>query len=431
MPKRTLPGPSRKGSPENQAPAAAFPRRRRIPPVVAALALSLAMLLAGLTGYWLGKRRTESFPAQGSRAASIFSKPGPWGELEYLAITLTPPAELLGEREFSHENPHWKIPGMTRDGFAHLLAGAGEPEAARAGWLSASALREVAGGIELSPSCAMVRAMGDTARKVLYAALAGHPENHAYRSQILARLVATFPEYGIPDETSRSLVAYSVRHGRFLVNYSMPCVVPENASAADKHNLLKGLTQQPSRIVRLHISPRANLAGRAAYWGRGGQARKVRPLFESLYNLPAGGSVDLSELLPPMPAALLHTYESVSEYSKPADLPKNCSWTAMNFFSEHPDPGFTDLRTTIEALKRDYVPVTEPRLGDVAVFFTPGMDVVHVASYLADDLYFTKNGSSALFPWVVNSGPILLQMYSFGLPAGDSLTIRHFRPKGE
>jgi hypothetical protein len=141
--------------------------------------------------------------------------------------------------------------------------------------------------------------------------------------------------------------------------------------------------------------------------------------------------VDLGELLPPMPSALLNTYESVSEYSKPAGIPKNCSWTAMNFFREHPVPEFVSPQATIEILKRDYVPVAEPRFGDVSVFFTPGMDMVHVATYLADDLYFTKNGDSPLYPWVVNSGPILLQLYSFGLPKGDTLSIRHFRIRGE
>jgi hypothetical protein len=130
-----------------------------------------------------------------------------------------------------------------------------------------------------------------------------------------------------------------------------------------------------------------------------------------------------------MPAALLHAYETATEYTRPFDTPKNCSWTAMNFFSERPDIEFVSAARTIEVLKRDYEPVSEPRYGDVAVFFTPSMDMVHVATYLADDLYFTKNGSNELHPWVVNSGPILLQYFSFGLPDDQSLILRHFRPK--
>jgi hypothetical protein len=145
---------------------------------------------------------------------------------------------------------------------------------------------------------------------------------------------------------------------------------------------------------------------------------------------PDGGSINILELLPPLPASLLHSYPVPHNYLKGPEVIKNCSWTALNFFRDEPVAEFSDQNYMIKVLANDYVPVlSDPRYGDIALFLTPDNQMRHVAVFLADDLYFTKNGDNPWHPWVYSTAADLIENFSFGLPEGQSLSIRYFRSK--
>jgi len=79
-------------------------------------------------------------------------------------------------------------------------------------------------------------------------------------------------------------------------------------------------------------------------------------------------------------------------------------WTALNFFNDPPDDRFLDPNVAIERLQRDYYLVHDDfELGDVVALLDERGRIFHVAVHIADEFVFTKNGYSALAPWVILS----------------------------
>ena len=60
----------------------------------------------------------------------------------------------------------------------------------------------------------------------------------------------------------------------------------------------------------------------------------------------------------------------------------------------------------------------------------PDGEIVHSAVVIADEIVFTKNGATAIYPWMFATVPDLLKQYSFLAPDGQQLTLRYFRSKG-
>jgi hypothetical protein len=63
-------------------------------------------------------------------------------------------------------------------------------------------------------------------------------------------------------------------------------------------------------------------------------------------------------------------------------------------------------------VKQDFDKVEPPyRYGDVLMFINPDGRAVHSATYLADDILFTKNGSNLLTPWLLMRLQDLSKLY--------------------
>ena len=63
-------------------------------------------------------------------------------------------------------------------------------------------------------------------------------------------------------------------------------------------------------------------------------------------------------------------------------------------------------------LQRDYERVGEPRFGDVVALVDEHEESVHLATYLADNLTFTKNGHNRTQPWMLMKLSELVEQYS-------------------
>jgi hypothetical protein len=389
----------------------------------------LVLALGG--GYFAGRASMSgSTQGAGGEAGRVKAKPGPWGELDYLPITIAAPAEMLKVRGIEEERPRWHFRGMTRNDLARLLDDAGVTGAVRERFLTPGVLAEDRNGVVLTPTCEAVERLEQPALRALYEKLALAPENASQRWEVLAKYAGTSGDYGVSTRVAQSVEALSVRHGKFLVTYGMTCVFKSIPGPEEKTGLMKSLTQQSSMLVRLNVTPETDLIALKNYWGRAMWATDVEAILESLHKLPDGGSVDLLELLPPLPTSLMHAFPVPHNQLGGPEVVKNCSWTAFNFFRDPPDSEFTNATYVVKKLETDYFPIqSDPRYGDVAVFLTPGKYMIHVAVYLADDLYFTKNGDNPWHPWVISTSADLLEAFSFGLPEGQSLTIHYFRSK--
>lgn len=357
-------------------------------------------------------------------------KPGPWGEVEYLPITIAAPRRLLKVQGIENEPVRWFFRGRTRADMARLLEGLRVSPEVREKLLGSSTKIQDPAGLLMEPPCDAVRSLKPFARKELYEILARDPENGPTGWEFQSKFVATFEKYGVRRGSVAALEDFSVRHGKYMVTYCMPCVLAAIPDHEEKTGLMKALTQQPSMLVRLKITPKTDVQALAAYWGRSMWTTDVEAILESLHMRPDGGSINILELLPPQAAALLHSYPVPHNFMNGPEVVKNCSWTAFNFFRDTPNPDFANEDYMLKVLAEDYYPVlSDPQYGDIATFLTPEGRMKHVAVYLADDLYFTKNGENPWHPWVYSTASDMMETFSFGLPEGQQLSIHFFRSK--
>jgi hypothetical protein len=184
-------------------------------------------------------------------------------------------------------------------------------------------------------------------------------------------------------------------------------------------------------LLRLNITPQSDIDALAQYWGKGCWATDVRTIFQSLQAIPNGTWMSILMVLPPLPSAEIYDFPS------PADNPlqgppvdRDCHWTSFNFFRDVPDPNFSKPEYVLKELENNYAPIPgDPRYGDIAIFSKPNGDIVHSAVYIADDICFSKNGSSVIQPWTLSTLSDLFQEYSILIPPNQSLTVSYFRNK--
>jgi hypothetical protein len=396
-----------------------------------ALWMTVGLLIAVLAGYYLG--RTDLI-ASGEREPSegrIKLRPGPWGDVEYLPITIAPPRKLLRVQAIEDQAVHWYFPRATQADFAGLLTQLDLSDDVRNRMLSPKVLSVHPQGIRIDPPCELVRDLGVPARKKLYEIMANHTENNPQRWEFLTDYTNSFSRFGVTRATASVLNDVSIEHGRHMVTYSMTCVLAQIEDDEEKTGLIKALSQQNSMLVRIRVGPKTDVAALAAYWGKGMWTTDVEAILESIKQRPDGGVVNILEMLPPIPAALMHSYPAPHNFMAGPEVIKNCSWTAFNFFRDTPRPEYSSEDFVLQTLAEDYYPVlSDPRYGDIAVFLTPERTMRHVAVYLAGNLFYTKNGNNPWHPWVYSTTEDLLENFSFGLPNGQELSIHYFRSKG-
>lgn len=400
------------------------------------IVLPAVLTIAGMFAEARATRAHEtsyvSAPLASTRIAERM-RSGPWGRLESERFTLAPSSAALRGMRIGTSPPHWVIPRMTRASFSRLLARASVPDPDAARWVDASRSAEFPEGLGVAPDCGMIRRLGGKGLAAVFAELEKDSANAADRWVLPERYLATLGDFGLPDSLTGSVRAYSVVRGASRVTYCLPCAFGPDIPEAGRTAFLAAMSQQASREVSLRVDARDDLRNLTEYWSVGrddtGRRRVARLLAEAARS-PGGSSVPLESLLPAAPASWLNRFpSSVAAGAKVDTESLNCSWTALNFFRARPEPRFNQATVVVATLTRDYRQVAEPRFGDVAVFLTPDEYLVHAATYVAGDLFFTKNGSNALHPWVLNTRRELLLSFAETLPRGGSLKVRYYRAK--
>jgi hypothetical protein len=391
----------------------------------------VVVLLIALTVGFLGGRSALFGNDVDPSGGRIKLKPGPWGEVEYLPITIAAPRKLLRIQGTESDEILWYLTGETRASVSALLERLDVPQGVRTAITGSAVLSEHPQGVMMKPTCAMISGLGVPARRRLFEMMANEPTNNPNRWEFFTDFTKSFKKYGVSRSTLGLLEDVSVEYGRYTVTYAMACVYAGVDDDEEKVGLAKSLSQQNSMLVRIRIRPDTDIQALAAYWGRGMWTTDVEAILESVKNRPDGGVVNILEMLPPLAGALLHSYPTPHNFLAGPEVIKNCSWTAFNFFRDEPRPEFADEGYVLKTLTEDYLPVlSDPRFGDIAVFLTPDRRMAHVAVVIADDLYFTKNGDNPWHPWVFSNLRDMMEAFSFGLPEGQGLSIHYFRSKG-
>jgi hypothetical protein len=380
--------------------------------------VTVPWLVVGAWWFWPAADTTEVTSmsgAPGDLAAEVGQR-GPWGELFVRPVTISPPIEYVSRSWGELQPSVWHFPPMTGDELEALLVSFGLTRDDATKLRNTARAATPVPGLFVVPDPALVQRLTPDVRAKVYlwlgrSALSGYtdrPINFDQTSsyRFFGESVDEWLNAPLSEETLRLVAPYIYRHNGFLYFADIEQVRSRIQDPDELQRLAKRLLRHSTLLVYLRVPENADLDKLAEYWGRGGRRTDLRPLFESLSTAePVAGvrrAIDISHLLPPIVREHLYRYPrpSVEDFDRP--LLANCLWTALNFFNAEPDDRFLDPAVSMAALKSDYYIVQDNyQLGDIVAFADRAGNLVHVAVYLAGDLLFSKNGTSALSPWSI------------------------------
>ncbi|MCE9532570.1 MAG: hypothetical protein K8T89_15845 [Planctomycetes bacterium] len=390
-------------------------------------------------GYLVAPSATKHSPTQPEKlqvntevteAARIRCAPGPWGDLEYVPITLEAPEHLLPLQAMMENPTKWFFKNFTLVELTRFLEEQDLTRSQKDQLLSPSAHENLTDGILVTPSVEILTSISRNARERIFRRIASVPENGGYFTFVRTKsLDERFQRGGVSSETVELFRNMSCEYGKYLIFSGMPHILSTMGTNEERIRFIKVLTQQKSLLVRLRITPTSDIDSLVSYWDKMGVAPDVKALLNAMSAVQGGVTIDLVKLLPPLATGRIYTFPKRHE-PKIGSVKRDCHWTAFNFFSDPLDDGYSDPLYIEKKFKEEYVPVTDaPRYGDLIFLTRPDDSIIHSAIYLADNITFTKNGDTAIHPWMFSTLEELMDQYSFMVEPNQKLVAKYFRNK--
>ena len=328
------------------------------------------------------------------------------------------PKELLPDTSQPLAPPRWFFEKYSAKGLAEFFQSCHLRPEQSALLMDRKSWEETADGIFVSPPPDVVLELKRGARQRIYSVLAESEMNSSQRDPFRFQPDA-FEEWaagtGLKQEQIDLLSRLTYMQGGSLCFCDGP-IVQRLFPPDDFRTLVNALYGERTFFMRLVINSQTDIDGLIKYWGKGGRAHALRPLFESMAKVPGGTSINISYVLPIFARARLYTFANDS--TDPALTKENCFWTAMNFFNDKPDPQFFSAKNTKRVLDTDYYKTqSAPAYGDLLLLSDSAGQPIHLCVYLADDVVFTKNGGDYMQPWVLMKIPDMLAYYNAKEPA--------------
>jgi hypothetical protein len=351
---------------------------------------------------------------------------GPWGDLEYTRITIAPPLEFIAEINPSPDHA-WHFVGMNRQQLMLFLAPLTDLDSADRDWILQNAQPEAAtNGLVVNPPDDLVRRLKLSARTAIYNLLheweINTDQNAAFRFGG-GNLDAWLAKAPLSANTIQQVHSLAYHNGTYQFFADLHIVLPTIEDPRERSALIQTMARESTVLARLIVDDEQDVDKLVAYWGKGGRAKDVRPLLDSLARVPGKNKIDIIHLLPRFARTLFYTYPGPA--TEPAANIRDCHWTALNFFNAVPVDNQTDA--VIEEIKNDYYPIYgNLQYGDLVLYLTKAGALYHSAVFIADDLLFTKNGARASRPWMLAR----MSDMKFFYPQRDGFEIRYFRKKG-
>jgi hypothetical protein len=376
----------------------------------------LGVLVALAARYAYLKWRASSEAAPPGTASSAASK-GPWGILEYEKIPLANSSRFFADSSQRLQTPRWIFEGFTPTQLRELFAACSFNAEQKSFFLDTNHWVTLTNGLAISPPDALIQKLSQPTRQLIYPVLARDPANYAqsrpYRMP-LRGLDERFAESGLNAARIELIRSQTYTNGGSL------CVCADRpfSSMFDTNELqrvMRALYTTPTWLVRLRLERDTDIEALVRYWGVGGRETSIRSILASLARNRGGDSINIASLLPPFPRLRLYTYPD--PYTDAAIMQEDGIYTALNFFSEQPDPQYLDRDKARSELERDYDSVrSASMLGDIIMLVNAAGEAVHVCVYVADGIVFTKTGANALQPWVLMKLPDMLTFFPSDTP---------------
>jgi hypothetical protein len=345
--------------------------------------------------------------------------PPSWGQILSRDIELEQPEEYLAYDIVTNRTETWTFEGMTPEATRSLMQSCGlaTREIDRA--LSPPLLVPGPSNTVIIPDDELVFSMAPKTRAKLYDVLGHYGSNHLMQFPFYlvgGNAGAKFYDSQLDDTTLSSLRKLLYPQGDAECFSDLEIMLRRLPTENERLLLLKAISRQSAVMVRVCIWPDTDIDKLIGYWGRGVQAKDMRPLLESLQHTPGGASLNLLYLLPQFARQHLYLYPKPNQ---PDDPIMDCHWTTMNFFNEVPDNRFSDPNYTIAYLQANYYKIAKPcAYGDLIFLLNPEGGAIHSAVYLADDIIFTKNGNNFAKPWMLMHLKDLLAEYTTDVVPG-------------
>ncbi len=321
------------------------------------------------------------------------------------------PEAFISLDEIKGVHAHWFFPGSREDA-VKFLESAGLTAPQLDSILKKSKWEQGQGGHWVSPSDKVVLSLSKSARQNIYSHLSHFPENVPQNSPFIFR-EGLLPELLKNSELSEATVSMFksllYQHDRLLLFADTDILVNSLPSDHEKFRFLKTISRTATLLVKLSVNEQSDVESLVDYWGYGGRSKDVRSLLKSMAAVPGGSMVDVAHLLPAFVRQRIYNYPNPDLVNV---TNQHCHWSSMNFLNQIPDDRYSEETFVRQAVETEFLPVNDaPRLGDV-IFFLDGQGmVVHSATYIADNIVFTKNGGGANRPWVYMEMEDLLSLY--------------------
>jgi len=347
-----------------------------------------------------------------------FCKPGPWGELQFNRIVIEPPENLIDPNQLARRPTIWTFKGY-------------KPETLTALWQSAALTDEqhkyineridweqTSDAIVMRPTPDFVLSLSAVTRTKIYTALGEFAENPEHKDPFRFRADAAdewFRNSELAPETIALIERLLYRRGTSLLFSDSNLLLTKLPTILERARLIKALARKSTLLVKLRIRSDSDIEALDSYWGRGRRTKDLKPLLQSLAREPSGMTIDIIHLLPRLPRSLLYTYPAANEDGNGSFL--DCHWTVLNFFNLKPDDRYQHIEAVTSTFLNDYFLVTGPRtFGDILSFAEPNGSIIHTCVYIADDIVYTKNGSSPNAPWILMSLSDVVAFYPSEIP---------------
>ncbi len=341
-----------------------------------------------------------------SPSAQVFDcKPGPWGRVQWHYIYLEAPEWIVADYPAPNTQPTWTFPGADVAKLTSFLVAAGVDEKTVAGWLSdRRAVTKGPEAVTLFPNAVDVEGLSAAARSTIYAELAKSQQNefHANPVNILDRSVSDWlGRRKVRPEIRALIERLTYLRGDVLCFSDLSILLSYAQDSEEVTDLIQLCTRTRAVMAYLQAGADDDLDALAKYWTAGFRRKDVLPMLESISQLPDGGRMGFSHLLPAQPRKLMYTYPT-PDMATTGRLP-DCHWTTLNFFNYRVQNVFLDLRLASSEVLKGYEKVEAPyHYGDALIFMTKEGNAIHSCTYLCDDLVFTKNGDPLTAPWVIS-----------------------------
>ncbi len=356
--------------------------------------------------------------------------PGPWGDLEYHFTYLEAPKAVMDLTQVPSGRAIWYFPDWDKADVQTFLAKCGMSEELQQKVIKSVPPLGAGSVLRFFPTPEVLTSITPETRSKIYRELRKWPENGFYHNPVIiesGNVQEWFSKSNLSDKNIERIEALTYLIGDTLAFSDVHLLIAQVAEDKEERALMKALTRTRSLVLRIKVNPESDIPALREYWRGNFQNGEMPPLLKSLARGPGGHNLDIIHLLPPTPKKYLNRFPSLS-LGVDGVFPDSL-WTATNFFNYTPRSEYGEPAKALAFLHSAYEKIeTLERCGDVILVLHPETgEPLHAATFVADDIAYTKNGRSIKAPFILKKISDILARFQGDTPP----KIEYWRKKGK